>query len=60
MTKPSSDSPPIASDEDAGANVRAPTETPQTPDEVRRGVLQQRNHIQELDGEDPLRGGVDD
>ena len=30
-----------------------------TPEET-EGVRRQREHIQELDGEDPLRGGVAD
>jgi len=30
-----------------------------TPEEV-EGVRKQREHIKELDGEDPLRGGVAD
>jgi hypothetical protein len=57
MSKPRSDSPPAAPNQGSDEGAR---DTPQTPEEVRRGVLQQRKHIQELDGEDPLRGGVDD
>ncbi len=60
MAKPSSDSPPIAPDEDPGADPHVRAGAPQTPEDIRRGVLEQRKHIQELDGEDPLRGGVDD
>jgi hypothetical protein len=38
-----------------------PPEPPQQPsDEVAEGVREQRQHIQDLDGEDPLRGGVAD
>jgi hypothetical protein len=33
---------------------------PETAADQRRGVLQQRQHIKDLDGEDPLRGGVAD
>lgn len=49
------------------ADPRDPTDppTPQAhadlPDDATiEGVRQQRRHIQELDGEDPLRGGVAD
>lgn len=55
MAKPSS--PPATPDKGSGANRATP---PQTPEETRRGVRRQRKHIQELDGEDPLRGGVAD
>jgi hypothetical protein len=38
-----------------------PPEPPQqSPKEVAEGVREQRRHIEELDGEDPLRGGVAD
>ena len=36
-----------------------PEMTPTAPDIV-EGVRKQREHIEELDGEDPLRGGVAD
>ncbi len=36
-----------------------PEMTPTTPDAV-EGVRRQREHIEALDGEDPLRGGVAD
>jgi len=36
------------------------TDTPESAADQRRGVLQQRQHIKDLDGEDPLRGGVAD
>jgi hypothetical protein len=51
------DPPPVAPDQASDESGR---DTPQTPEEIRRGVLQQRKHIQNLDGEDPLRGGVAD
>jgi hypothetical protein len=51
------DPPPVAPDHGSDADRR---DTPQTPEEVRHGVRQQRKHIQDLDGEDPLRGGVAD
>jgi hypothetical protein len=57
MAKPTPHSPPHAPDEASGDGLSPP---PQTREQVRRGVLQQREHIQALDGEDPLRGGVDD
>lgn len=43
------------------AEEREAEQTPPepTPEEV-EGVRQQREHIKELDGEDPLRGGVAD
>jgi hypothetical protein len=37
-----------------------PEPPPQSPEEVAEGVREQRRHIEELDGEDPLRGGVAD
>ncbi len=37
----------------------APEMTPTEPDAA-EGVRRQREHIKELDGEDPLRGGVAD
>jgi hypothetical protein len=57
MAKSTSESPPIAPDQGADEG-RA--DAPQTAEEIRRGVQQQRKHIQDLDGEDPLRGGVAD
>ncbi len=39
---------------------RDETRAPETAAEQRRGVLRQRQHIKDLDGEDPLRGGVAD
>jgi hypothetical protein len=40
------------------------TETPKTPDAAdeatAEGVRQQREHIEELTGEDPLRAGIAD
>jgi hypothetical protein len=51
------DPPPVAPDQASDESRR---DTPRTPEEIRRGVLQQREHIQDLDGEDPLRGGVAD
>jgi hypothetical protein len=60
MAKPTSDSPPIAPDQRSDNGLPDQADTPQTAEEIRRGVLQQRKHIQDLDGEDPLRGGVAD
>jgi hypothetical protein len=38
-----------------------PEMTPTSPEpDVAQGVRRQREHIEELDGEDPLRGGVAD
>jgi hypothetical protein len=40
---------------------RKPEEEADLVDDARvEGVRQQRRHIEELDGEDPLRGGVAD
>lgn len=33
---------------------------PESEADQRRGVLQQRQHIKDLTGEDPLRGGIAD
>jgi hypothetical protein len=33
---------------------------PDAPDGLRERVQRQRRHIEDLTGEDPLRGGVDD
>jgi hypothetical protein len=60
MTKPTSESPPIAPDKGADDGLRDQAGRPQTAEEIKRGVLRQRKHIQNLDGQDPLRGGVAD
>jgi hypothetical protein len=60
MAKPRSEPPPNTPDQGADDDRRVSADKPQTAEEIRRGVLQQRKHIQDLDGEDPLRGGVAD
>jgi hypothetical protein len=60
MTKPTPESPPATPDQGSDDGGHGQAGAPQTAEKIRRGVVSQRKHIQELDGEDPLRGGVAD